>query len=93
MSYRPAPFPTLEAADATYFSDEFRNIANAFTALQDMLPKGVLTFTTLPNIPIVGMLRVISDSNTNVWGAVAAGGGANQVLVWYNGTNWTVAGV
>lgn len=38
-----------------------------------------------------GSVRAITDSNTNVWGATAAGGGTNHVLIYCNGTNWTVA--
>ena len=51
-----------------------------------------LTFATLPSSPIAGMQRYITDCNTVVWGANAAGGGTNKVMVWYNGTNWTVMG-
>jgi hypothetical protein len=40
-----------------------------------------------------GMLITITDSNTATWGATIAGGGANRVLAYYNGTNWTVAAV
>jgi hypothetical protein len=52
---------------------------------------GALTFATLPT-GVAGAVAYITDSNTAVWGATAASGGANKVLVWYNGTNWTVAG-
>jgi hypothetical protein len=34
----------------------------------------------------------VTDSNTDVWGATVAGGGALNVKVRYNGTNWTVVG-
>jgi hypothetical protein len=39
----------------------------------------------------IGALASVSDSNTVVWGANIAGGGANQVLGYCNGTAWTVA--
>jgi hypothetical protein len=39
-----------------------------------------------------GMIAYVTDSTTAVWGATVAGGGANVVLVWSNGTNWTVVG-
>jgi hypothetical protein len=42
---------------------------------------------------VEGMEYDINDCNTAVWGAVAAGGGANRVKVRYNGTNWTVMGI
>lgn len=52
----------------------------------------VVAFASLPATPVEGMLVAVSDSNTAVWGATIAGGGANHVLASYNGTNWTVAG-
>jgi len=51
-----------------------------------------VAFASLPASPVAGELAYVTDSNTAVWGATVAGGGANKVLVWYNGTNWTVAG-
>jgi hypothetical protein len=50
-------------------------------------------FAELPSSPKVGMLRTITDSSTATWGATIAGSGANQVLAWFNGTNWTVVGI
>lgn len=51
-----------------------------------------MAFADLPSAPVEGMERDINNSNTAVWGATAAGGGANHVKVRYNGTNWTVVG-
>jgi hypothetical protein len=50
------------------------------------------TFASLPtcNAGARGTLAWITDSNTNVWGANAAAGGANSVGVSCNGTAWTV---
>jgi hypothetical protein len=50
------------------------------------------TFANLPGTPVAGMLATVTDSNTATWGATIAGGGANNVLARYNGTNWTVVG-
>lgn len=50
-----------------------------------------VAFASLPT-PVEGMLVGVTDSNTNVWGAIVAAGGANHILAYYNGTNWTVAG-
>lgn len=50
-----------------------------------------VAFAGLPT-PAEGMLAWVNDSNTVVWGATIAGGGANKVLAVFNGTNWTVAG-
>ena len=49
-------------------------------------------FANLPASPVAGMQAYITDSNTATWGATIAGGGANVVMAWYNGTNWTVMG-
>lgn len=51
-----------------------------------------VTYANRPGTPLEGMLVAITDSNTATWGATIAGGGANHVLAYYNGTNWTVAG-
>lgn len=51
------------------------------------------TFANLPIDPTVGQLATVSDSSTAVWGAVIAGGGANQVLGHFNGSVWTVAAI
>ena len=66
------------------FDDLADAMAGAFTAPSS-------TFANLP-AGATGMFRVVTDSNTNTWGATIAGGGANVVLAWYNGSNWTVVG-
>jgi hypothetical protein len=49
------------------------------------------TFAGLPGTPTEGMTAVVTDSTVDTWGtAVAAGGGALRVAVYYNGTAWTV---
>lgn len=55
---------------------------------------GPLPFVNLPpSASAAGrQLAVITDSNTNTWGANVAGGGSFTVLAWWNGTNWTVIG-
>ena len=52
------------------------------------------TFATLPSSPSVGRVARVTDSTVTTWGGnVTTGGGSNNVLCWYNGTNWTVIGV
>lgn len=51
-----------------------------------------VAFASLPASPEEGMMAWVNDSNTSTWGATAAGGGSDKVMVVYNGTNWTVAG-
>lgn len=47
-----------------------------------------VAFAALPATPAEGMIATITDSNTAVWGATIAGGGSNNVLGFYNGSNW-----
>lgn len=37
-----------------------------------------------------GAMQPVTDATTNTWGATVAGGGANHVLAYCDGTNWTV---
>lgn len=62
---------------------------------------GTLSAVTLKTTPVAyaslptgaaGMVATINDSNTDVWGATAAGGGALTVMIFFNGTVWTVIG-
>jgi hypothetical protein len=50
------------------------------------------TFANLPASPVAGMMATVTDSTTTTWGATITGTGANTVLAFYNGSNWTVAG-
>lgn len=52
--------------------------------------KASYTFATLPSTPLIGDEVRITDSNTTTFYANAAGGGANNVSVIWNGTNWKV---
>jgi hypothetical protein len=52
--------------------------------------------TAFSNLPTCasgtqGMLKPVSDSTTNIWGATISGGGSNHVLAYCDGSNWTVA--
>jgi hypothetical protein len=49
-----------------------------------------LTHATLPATPTAGTIAYITDSTVATWGTTAVGGGSDKVLVWYNGTNWTI---
>jgi len=51
-----------------------------------------VAFASVPATPVEGMLVAVTDSSTATWGATITGGGANHVLAFFNGTNWTVAG-
>lgn len=50
------------------------------------------TYADRPSVSNGYGYAVITDSNTDTWGATVAGGGSFKILAFYNGTNWTVAG-
>lgn len=59
------------------------------------MPMTALTavaFADLPGSPAEGMIVAVNNANTAVWGATISGTGANHVLAYYDGTNWTVMG-
>jgi len=50
-------------------------------------------FASIPSqFAVTGAIITITDSSTATWGATISGSGANTVLAWYNGSNWTVVG-
>jgi hypothetical protein len=50
-------------------------------------------FASLPtcNAGTEGSINAVTDSSVNTWGSTVTGGGANHVLAYCDGTNWTVA--
>lgn len=67
--------------------------ANASGHLKAASIRGnAVAFASVPATPVEGMMCGVTDSSTATWGATITGGGANHVLAYYNGTNWTVAG-
>lgn len=59
-------------------------------ALQVQGP-GPLSSLSEPPDTRVG-IAVVTDSDTVVWGDPIAGSGADTVLAWWNGTDWSVVG-
>ena len=89
MILKPLPpwqFPIV-AGDRTA-TKEFFDWQKSVDTLLRVKP---VAFAGLPAVPSEGMTAPITDSNVNTWGSVIAGGGANHVLGYYNGSNWTVA--
>lgn len=84
-------FPAIKRSSATLAVRLADDSADADLQLRATQHNGI-TFANVPGTPVAGMTVYITDSSTATWGATIAGGGANKVLAWYNGTNWTVAG-
>lgn len=51
----------------------------------------VSTVAGLPGTPVIGMLAVVTDATATTHHSIVSGGGANSVVVFYDGTNWRIA--
>jgi hypothetical protein len=64
--------------------------SNGLLYLKGVRPVG----STVANLPTAagntGMLATVTDANATTIGTTVAGGGADTVLVWSNGTNWRI---
>lgn len=65
--------------------------ANATVTISKVLTLTPMAYSSLPT-GSEGMIAAITDSNTATWGATIAGSGSNNVIGFYNGSNWTVMG-
>lgn len=81
----PNPFGIFEAGTAP-------NQLGGSLKVTNTIQTTAVTFATLPAASgaLEGCMRAVTDSTTNIWGATITGGGANRVLAYCNGTNWTV---
>ena len=50
----------------------------------------ISTVATLPGTPAAGDLAFVTDANATTFASIVAGGGSNQVPVYYDGTNWRI---
>jgi len=48
------------------------------------------TVSTLPTAGVVGRRSFVTDANATTFASVVAGGGANKVPVYDDGTNWRI---
>ncbi|HEX5410477.1 MAG TPA: hypothetical protein VFZ27_01295, partial [Terriglobia bacterium] len=72
----------------------FGSTANAGLSASWLTQSTPGTFASLPacSATYEGTTAAITDSSTATFGATITGGGANHVLGYCNGTNWTVMG-
>jgi hypothetical protein len=64
-----------------------------FVVLQTMLNSGALQGYTVATLPIgvqTGSRYFVSDATSTTFASIVAGGGANTVPVFFNGTNWII---
>lgn len=75
-----------------FLTEELRSIRSQLGRISQTFLVGTVPFSGLPKAPALGSLITVTDSVTTTWGTTIAGGGTNQVLAYFNGSNWTVAG-
>lgn len=78
------------AKSLMYIAAPSSNISQVTFSLYTQSPVGL--FSSLPACAggTEGTQAAVSDSTTNTWGATITGSGANHVLAYCDGTNWTV---
>lgn len=64
--------------------------ANTVIDSDRLLRKRVYTVATLPTVGQKGRCAFVSDANATTFASIVAGGGANNVPVYDDGTNWRI---
>jgi hypothetical protein len=62
------------------------------TSANALAPLKLKTYTvaTLPASPVLGWTAMVTDANATTFASIVAGGGSNNVPVYYDGTNWRI---
>lgn len=96
-SYAPGGYPVVSdpTAQRRYLQGQLASVGVSIAALNNATNTAGTVFSGLPapSVSTRGQIRCVTDSTVNTFGATVAGGGANTVLCWCNGTHWTVIGV
>jgi hypothetical protein len=61
-------------------------------SINPLVPLKLKTYTvaTLPGSPVKGWVAMVTDANATTFASTVAGGGSNNVPVYYDGTNWKI---
>ena len=61
-------------------------------SVDSLIPFKLKTYTvaTLPTSPVKGWVAMVTDANATTFASTVAGGGSNNVPVYYDGTNWKI---
>jgi hypothetical protein len=62
------------------------------TSVDVLVPLTLKTYTvaTLPVSPAKGWTAMVTDANATTFASIVAGGGSNNIPVYYDGTNWRI---
>jgi hypothetical protein len=78
---------------ALHFNAHAGNSTRLGNAYLQLISPQILANLPPAGASFLGAIAVCTDSHSVVWGATIVGGGANTVLAYCDGTNWTVLGI
>lgn len=81
---------TAHPVPLLYNSVEVLRLDNGRATMAAPLKLKSYTVATLPGSPVAGDCALVTDANATTFNSTVAGGGANVVKVYYNGTNWKI---
>jgi hypothetical protein len=103
--FKASPLPTAPMSySQSFMSTMIRNIETYFRQLDSRTaeeaasytaPQVITTAVTVAELPTastvpVGTRMFVSDSNSTTFNAVVAGGGANKVPIFSDGSSWRI---
>jgi len=89
INYKPNNYPVIEGGERQFFKKELQRISEAIGRLisGDANP---VTVAELTPVGTVGRKAFVTDATVTTFASVVAGGGANGVPVYDDGTNWRI---
>lgn len=71
LPYKAGDYPTLPNGNATFFTTQLRNIANAIKSAQDMLKAAALGATEISGVPTTS---VVAEGTSGLFKDTSGGG-------------------
>ena len=92
LQYDPNYVNQLNNVLRLYFNRVDSILGQLSAATQSTISTTVYTVATLPSAATsgVGARSFVSDANATTFASIVAGGGANNVPVYSDGTNWRI---
>jgi hypothetical protein len=92
LQYDPNYINQLNSVLRLYFNRVDSILGQLSASTQSVISTTVYTVVTLPSAVTsgVGARTFVSDANATTFASIVAGGGANKVPVYSDGTNWRI---
>jgi hypothetical protein len=93
-AYTPRGYPSIAGGEARFLTEELQSIRNAIRGLVEQA-KAQITPVAVADLPSavdsgVGARRFVNNATATTFASTVAGGGANVVPVYSNGTDWKI---